>query len=293
MRLFHYAVCLMAAAGEPVGGGIMEAPPLVPPSPPGPPPAAPAQAAPPAAPEPPPQDTGEKIVHLPSSALGRIRKEERQRGHDEALAAREEEAKLLGFKSHEEMREAAEAKRKLDLNPPPPPDASKGASEADRQTIKELRELVQASQERVTSQTGRVVQLEGRVRELEGELSQVEATNKLRTQAVMAGVQDVDYAMTLLNRKLQGLGEQEREAFDVAAFFGGTLKQAAPYLFAAQSVPATTGPGGPEPAQAGPAQVTSASVSEAAKDARTLPRQEYEALLKKHGLVTPGNGLSY
>ena len=68
----------------------------------------------------------------------------------------------------------------------------------------------------------------------------------LREELYRAGVHDVDYALRLLTRQLEGKSEEEIGAFDRDAFYKG-LRTEKPYLFGETVAPATTGTNGSTP----------------------------------------------
>jgi hypothetical protein len=110
----------------------------------------------------------------------------------------------------------------------------------------------------------------------------------LRLSAVRAGITDPDYALALLRKHIGTIvhDEEALSALDEREFFTG-LKKSAPYLFATQSVPATTGPSGeenPPPAPSGggdPAPPV---------DVRSMSKIEYAKYLQGKGLTDPTMG---
>lgn len=83
-------------------------------------------------------------------------------------------------------------------------------------------------------------QEERRRRELQKKLDAKDAEMELREAAHLSGVKDVDYALRLLYRELNGKSEDELEGFDEKEFFNN-LRNDRPYLFGESVTPATTG----------------------------------------------------
>jgi hypothetical protein len=112
----------------------------------------------------------------------------------------------------------------------------------------------------------------------------------LREIAVSKGVKDIDYAVRLLTRHLEGMSEEEiakldgGKAFDEGKFFEG-LRTTNPYLFAEVTKPANTGTGAgnapppPKPGAAAAAQQQGNQV-----DAKKMSREEFQEHLRKRGL---------
>lgn len=137
-------------------------------------------------------------------------------------------------------------------------------------------------------------------RDLEAQLDAKDAEMALREECWKAGIKDVDYAIRLLTRELEGLSEEEIGAFDRTKFYDG-LKQSKPYLFGEVVAPATTGTDGSaqkkdetkgaDAGAAGAAPNPPAPGSEAAKaaadqqfDARKAKPEEIQSRLRALGL---------
>jgi hypothetical protein len=105
----------------------------------------------------------------------------------------------------------------------------------------------------------------------------------LRETAVVKGVRDVDYALRLLQRELEGKDEQALATFDEGKFFEN-LRASHPYLYGETVVPATTGTGvGAAPSAPKAGAVQAAQGAAGNKDARSLSQDEFQKLLRARG----------
>lgn len=106
----------------------------------------------------------------------------------------------------------------------------------------------------------------------------------VRETAVRSGINDVDYAIRLLTRHLDGKSVEDLEGFDEAKFFGN-LKDDHAYLFGQRSQPATTGnSAGDSPSTPAPGAVQGGTAQGGQVDARKMNDQEFRAHLKSRGL---------
>ena len=115
------------------------------------------------------------------------------------------------------------------------------------------------------------------------------AEMEFRTAAARAGVQDVDYAMMVFSRGLDGKTDAELAEVDEAAFFTD-LREKKPYLFGEVLLAVTTGTdanGAPAP---GPGKVAEASAGSGVPNHRDSSRADYSARLAALGLQNPGAG---
>jgi hypothetical protein len=117
------------------------------------------------------------------------------------------------------------------------------------------------------------------------DLDAKDAEMSLREVAVSKGVRDVDYAVRLLTRHLEGQDEVALSSFDEAAYFEG-LRASHPYLFGEVAVPATTGTAGGASAPAAPAPGTAAQqiAKNGTFDARTASADEFKKRLAQLGI---------
>jgi hypothetical protein len=128
---------------------------------------------------------------------------------------------------------------------------------------------------------------------LQAQLAASEAERDLREEAIRAGVQDVDYALTLLKRDLQRTCKTDDDfaAYDTGEFFQ-QLRKGKPYLWQAETEPATTGVdtaaeggNGGAPAPSGSNGSGSEDSSSATpRDAMKASADEYQAMLRELGL---------
>jgi len=244
-----------------------------------------------------------KIQVLTQSAYKRMKDEARERGRREAA---ESLARDLGFDSVEEMREAAlrakangngkrNGKREEDLEeeieakpddkekakPEKPEDKRDNGRDSRRWESK----LAAAQQEREVLNRRLAAEVKLR-KDLQRELDAKDAEMSLREAAVAAGVKDVDYAVRLLTRKLDGQDEAALKDFDESKFFTG-LKDSHPYLFGEMIRPATTGTGvGTAPSAPKPGAAAQDQAKSGAVDVRKMSKEEFNAHLAKRGLST-------
>jgi hypothetical protein len=120
-------------------------------------------------------------------------------------------------------------------------------------------------------------------RELQRQLDANEARSSLEKLAIRRGVQEVDFAMHLLQRELEGKTEKDLADFDEGVFFD-RLRESRPYLFGEVVRPATTGTGaGNAPSVPKPGQVAQTVATSGQIDARKMPSLDFHALLRKRG----------
>lgn len=274
--------------------------------------AVPAEPAPEPAPEAPKPQS--KVLTIPTSAMGDIKRKERDRGRTEARSEYDTAAKEMGYESHEDMMTALRAQKVAGTRTPaqtPAPAADASDFDADPvdaspKTDKDARSRVVSRLEREKGQLledrkklNRARAHEERQRKaLQGKLDAQEAEHELRFAAVRAGVDDVDYAVVLLRRQLIGKTEEELAQFDEGAFFNQELKKSHPYLYKsgtreANSSPAPDGVAGKDDGAPTPAAPTAQpdGAQDSQVDARKLSNDAYAQLLRKRGLTHPAVGM--
>lgn len=237
-------------------------------------------AVPPAAPV-----NGGKIVQMSSQAIGRIKAEERRRGHKTAMSELDAEARKDGFKSFDDMKASALRSKQRAAAP-----AASPVPKAGQPTVA----AAPAAQTRDARLARRVAEETKQRKRLQRELDAREAEMELRVSAARHGCRDVDYALALLKRQLGGSSEAELASFDEEQFFGKDLQKSHPYLFGVQSEPAQTAPTVGAPAPAPKADVAGTADADSKQvDARKMSREEYLAHLRSKGLAAPDAGLSF
>lgn len=258
----------------------------------------------------PPGDPPQRDIHtLSAQSIKRMKEEQRKKGEDAANAQREADAKKRGFLSYQAMLDHMDSLRgqrppkaprgggngppgdpsddpaaPLATDPPNTPISRKGAGRWD----KEINRLTRSLE---TERAGRL-ELTNRSKRLQGELDALQARSALEKTAIRAGVRDVDYALLLLQRHLEGarLSDDQLEKFDYTAFFEG-MKKSHPYVFGEVVKPANSGnpnnepppppPGNPPPGGGG--------VNFMAKDDKGKLKVDdatYREQLRKRGLDT-------
>jgi len=247
-----------------------------------------------------PTIAGGKNVILPQHAIGKLKEEHRQRGKREAMTELEAKFKAAGFSSLDDALAAMAAARN-----PPPAKAAQPAKQVKAPVVEEMDEDVQAttaaqpsSGADYTKQLQRLQRERERLakqfateqaqrRKLQRTLEAKEAEFAIRETAVGKGVKDVDYAVRLIQRELEGKDERALAAFDEGKFFD-TLRSTHPYLFGETVVPANTGTGvGAAPAAPKAGTVQAAQGAAGKVDVRTMKPDEYRNYLRMRGLYAP------
>jgi hypothetical protein len=217
-----------------------------------------------------------QVQVLSSTAYKRLKSEARERGRREML-------KELGFSSMEEAKAAFERGKQIAQQPAQqqaqqsmpiaPQDGNAGAQQAQQQNSAERQKYLH-DYEREAEKN----------RQLQEQLDARDAEMILRETAVRMGISDIDYAMTLLNRKIDSMTDTELKSFDENVFFE-SLKKDRPYLFRETTRPANTGVGGgnaPAPIAPGTAQAVVSANGRI--DARKLTPQQFQELMAARGL---------
>lgn len=230
-----------------------------------------------------------KNVVLPSSALGKLKAEQRERGMREAMSSIEAKFRASGFGSLDEALAAAAAAKSapktttqtkaqpIARTEAPVNTGGTGGGKGDRRQVEKL----QRERERLAKQ---FAQEQAQRRRLQRQLEAKEAEMALRETAAVKGVRDVDYALRLLQRELEGKDEAALKAFDESKFFD-TLRASHPYLYGETTVPANTGTGvGSAPTAPKASTVQAAAGQAGVKDARSLSTDEFQKLLRSRGL---------
>jgi hypothetical protein len=231
---------------------------------------------------------------IPTSAFKKLKDEAKERGRKEALI---EFAKEQGYSSVEEMQsEIAALKTARTENASTTQDTqpsqtaqTKQASQStqSQQPVKSNRAIMR-EQQKLFSEVEQLkrqlkTEVEGR-KSLQREIDAKEAEMQLREVAIMNGVKDVDYALRLLSRNLEGKNDAEIEKFNEAEFFMG-LKTSHPYLFGENVRPATTGTGvGNAPAALKPGEASQTQALNGQVDARKMSKEQYISHLRSKGL---------
>jgi hypothetical protein len=248
-----------------------------------------------------------KVITMPTGRMAQLKREEREKGKRAALAALDADAKALGYASHEDMMQKLKASKgrppatrtapvsaPADDDEDQTPAAPPAPSGKGRQTRAE-RELARAQEQRRAANRARAA-AEKRARALERQREADRAEHELRLVAVGAGVKDTDYALTILQRKLQNMSQAELEKFDEEKFFSADLRKSHPYLYETQQQPVTTSPMSDTkpvtttPSATPPSKPAANTPAGDKKDARTMSKQEYDALLRARGLTPPQLG---
>lgn len=231
------------------------------------------------------------FVQVPQSAFKKLKDDALERGRKKAQAEFEERVKAAGFSSLDDLLKAVPSKTTakkpvasyieddvddvpVQVAAEPPKKTGNAALDRERERLHRETLKLQAKLDREAL----------RRRELQRELDAREAEMGLRQSAALAGVRDIDYAITLLERHISGKDEAALAEFDERAYFS-QLRASHPYLFGETVVAATAGnAAAAAPKAPAPNAVTQQTVSSQAVDARKMNRDEYTALLRSRGL---------
>lgn len=211
------------------------------------------------------QAPGQKVLQLPERSLGKIKREEREKGERRAREALEQQAKAAGFTSIEEMIQAA-SKRKTepaargqqpartetqDRQAQPQTNGQGNGGGVSRREYERLQRENQDLQEKLRVATRDKMRAEKRQRITAKEALEEQARLELKVEAVMEGIKDPDYAVELVRRKVpqQAEGETTKAYYDRLSAIDqkkmfGELRDSHPYLFGEVVRPASTGNGG-------------------------------------------------
>lgn len=256
-----------------------------------------------------PTGNGPKVLTIPSHRMKEIKQAERAKGQKDTLAALDAEARKLGFENHEDLKRAAERSRQQPQTSARPaagqPDRPDGQQQPHGKNGRRLRAVEKENadlKEKLRATTRAASQAEKRTKQLERDLDAKEAEAELRLAAVRAGVQDVDYAVTLVQRAMGGKTEEELDKFDESTYFSTELRKTHPYLFetvvrpAGQPGPKSQEGGSPPPAPGAPPktqEVLKDAPQNGGINARDLTPDAYKKRLGELGLQDPATATSH
>jgi len=253
---------------------------------------APAEAAPAALEAAPAVDTSVasgKVVQMPSAAIAKMRREEREKGKRALQAELDASAKKLGFESHAALVAAAEAAKKA---PPAKPQTQARPQQRVVPAARVEKDKAVREAEIIKARRAAAV-AEKRLRRERRATQKLQAEYALREAAVRSGISDPEFALHLLRKQMQGKTQQELAGFDESKFFAG-LRDTHAYLFGVTVQPATTSPGKKGEAAAAPApKGLEAPPAPTTPDARKMSREEYNEHLAKLGIRNPAMGFSH
>jgi hypothetical protein len=248
-------------------------------------------------------------MQIPHSAIGKIKDEAFNKGK---LSALDELAKRAGYESPDEFAQAianlktlqaqqaqaqqrtqqpqAQPQQVQDPNANPDDVAAAQANAVAQRSAARQDMAVQRNLEKALNERNRYAQSASEYRkQLENARAEVDAVRAemhLRTVAAATGVQDIDYAITLLTREVEKLTPEQAEQFDERAYFSG-LRAKVPYIFGETVQPATTGVGGGgTPRPQSPGAQAQQQAQNGRIDARKMDPKQYQDLLRSRGLVS-------
>jgi hypothetical protein len=245
---------------------------------------------------------GGKNIVLPHAAFNSRLQAATERGERAALAKMDEQAKVSGFTSMQDMFATVAAlkagnghghgqprgngKPKSDptvsAQVHPTTEDHSSPNRPHKHEARWARELEKEKRQREAERRQRL-QEERKRKEVERKLEAAEAEQALREQAIFAGVKDVNYAVHLLRRSIEGKTADELKGFDEGKFFDG-LREEQPYLFGEVVRPVTTGTGSKAPQAPSPGKVTQGTAAGEQVDAKKMNDAEFKAHMVKRGL---------
>jgi len=238
-----------------------------------------------------------RVIQIPTAKMAQIKNAERDRGRTEALQTANLAAKERGFESYDHMMTQVGNYPQPTTDPgtPTPPEpAGEPEPQQPRKLAKALRENARLLEERRVLNQSRAHE-ERKRKSLETQLSAQQAEHELRFSAHKAGVQDVDYALTLLQRELKTQTPEQLENFDEGKFFSTTMRKSHPYLYNPETRGAHSSPGPDDVGGAGTPPPASTGNSPATPSARPkagdLTQDQYTARLKELGITPPSVGM--
>jgi hypothetical protein len=219
-----------------------------------------------------------------------IKTRQRRIGRRLTLTELNREAVAAGYASFDELKEAAISLKKS--APAKKPEVMSTAATAPLATTPSQDE---ARRQRISDKNAREAERLARVAAEERKqrvaaqraLREKDAETELRMLAMRSGINDVDYALTMLRRKISGMTKQELAAFDEAAYFSTVLRTEKPFLYAVQDIPVTTSSRESAPDVGSQTRLPGGKV-----DATKLSKDEYERELQKRGIRSPSLGIA-
>lgn len=198
-----------------------------------------------------PAPTGPSPLTIPVHAMKEIKAKAQQKGRAEAAEELTSKLKpllqLFGASSLDELEgldlgEALATRleaRKKAASKPEEPEEKKPVKPNPPQVDDKAHKAMMRKQADANRAAARARR---KAEKLQAQLAASEAERDLREEAIRAGVQDVDYALTLLKRDLQSRCKTDDDfaSYDTVGFFKG-LRKDKPYLWQAETEPATTG----------------------------------------------------
>ena len=255
----------------------------------------------------PPAEKG-KSVMMPSGALKKLKEAEREKGRKSALALLDEEAKKLGFANHEALKlAAAQAKAKPNTQanktngkantatPKPTEPSAETQQPNDRSANRYQREAQQLLEDKRRLNKRKNI-LEKQLAERDSLLQRETTMRQLSRMASRAGIHGDDeneMAVSLYEKHVSQLSDEELESFDDEKFFSEHLRKSKPYLYGVREVPATTSATAPAATSATTPTATSTTTTATSGgrvDTMKMSRKEFADYLASRGLTSPANG---
>ncbi len=135
-----------------------------------------------------------------------------------------------------------------------------------------------------STDTSKRLSAESRARKrLRRERDALEAEMVVREAAARSGLHDIDYAMRLLTRHLNGKPEEELKKFNEVEYFE-SLRGDHPHLFGEARKPATTGNGANAPGAPNPGAAQQGVAQGGQVDVRKMDPKQYQDHLRARGL---------
>lgn len=217
-----------------------------------------------------------KVQVLSQSAYKRLKDEAREQGRKNLL-------KEFGFKNMDEAKAAFQRGQTPQQAPVSQPQAAPQQPATQTAPQAQSSDETKRLSEELDSLRRQVTRESSKSKQLQEAIDQKEAEMVLREAAINTGIQDVDYALRLLTRELEGKDEEYIGKFNENTFFAG-LRESKPYLFKETIRPATTGVGAGAPPSPRPGEAARNDAQTNSMDALKLTKEQYTELLRQRGL---------
>lgn len=252
-----------------------------------------------------------KVISVPTHAMKKIKEDSAALGRKQFQQELDAQAAELGYKNHEDWVRASREARAASSTTPSSTPATASTSQpetkpatasaqggdgdqlvAENQRLKQEKENALSQQKRLNRQLARSTRESNK---LKNQLLAQEATTELKLAAKDAGVQDVDYAVTVYERMIAGMGEEDLKTVDERKFFGEQLRKSHPHLYQAVDKLVSTGTRNQQeitkPATSnGNQQKPGTNQEGGAINARNMTPDAFQTLLRSRGMSNPSTG---
>lgn len=245
-----------------------------------------------------PQSDEGRLVHMPSRAIGALKREAREKGANEVRAQLDSEAQKRGFTNHAAMLAHLDqlqgGKPKGGGNPAnsapvvePKPQLPKNRD--DRAAMARYERDVKQWQQKDRDSQAQLANERKLRKRAERQRDAAEARAQLERIASQAGIVKLGQAIYLFEERHRNMSRDDLAKIDEAAFFQG-LRSTDPYLFNEVTVPATTGTSGGPPSA--PAVKPPTTPTNGMGDAMKMNRTEWQRHQQSRGIRASSTGLA-